>query len=950
MVVAVVLALLWSCGGTSAPHCHNDHYRQVDSVVSLVTDLDSLSALVSKYHNANDEVGEMIACRYYGRQLRNSSRFDKALEVHRRGLALASSCNDTIEMIAAFNNMGTDCRRLGDMSVANGFHYRALKLCDTYSDKESREALESHVTTLNGIGNIDQELCNYSSADSVFRQALKGELQLGRLVGVAINYANLGDVKFALGEVDSAWVFYRKSMEYNQQGENQVGVGLCHLHFGLLHEHNRKFSHAQDEYRQAYDILKQQGDTWHWLDACLALAHVSIKLGEEDVARQCVEEADLESKRINSKKHQEEVSMARYELALRDNDPKQALQHYINADEMRDSIYGLKKSDEMRAQRVEYQRDRQVGEMDVLNRDITHQKRMRNVQIAFMLLLLLMAGAIIAALVFAVRVRNRTQRLMRQIEETRSLFFTNVVHQLRTPLTGIMGAIDGIMATGDGNQNYPQEMLENAAIIKRQGNNLLVLVDRILEVGGVRSAIKSPEWRTGDVVPLMHMVIESYRERCVERHIELTYLSREASVEVDIVQRYLVTIVGSLLENAINYSRDFSKITVISSVDDGLFTIRVADTGIGISKSDLPHVFEPFYRGAAAEQLVEGVGIGLTVVRDMAMAMGGTVAVDSMKGQGSVFTVKLPCKHDEGVKKHFERMISPVINLSVRKRDHSELPDNATPIDMSGRPVVLVVEDHVDVARLVGQLLDNTYAVRYATNGEQGLSLSLEIVPDLIITDVKMPIKDGCELCRDIRQSRQLQHIPVIMLSARNSDADRIRGIAAGADAYLVKPFVPEELLTWVNSLISRHKSLRESFSVAGHSGGEAHVTDVGPAASDDIADKLFLEAFAREVDDCMGSGTKLDIDRIALSFKMGESQLRRRIQELTGKSLAAHVAQLRMKKAMSLLRGNDDLLIGEVAERCGFTDVAYFSRVFRQHYGMTPTQARNTRRRGEKA
>ncbi|MBQ9555671.1 MAG: response regulator [Muribaculaceae bacterium] len=938
MAVAVVLSLLWSCGKSTAPHCHDDHYQQVDSILKPITDLDTLSAMLNNYHDAKDRVGEMIACRYYGRVLRNNSRFDEAMVVHRRGMDLASECADTIEMIAALNNLGTDCRRLGDMSVANGFHYKALKLCDTYSDQDSREALESRVTTLNGIGNIDQELCNYTSADSVFRRALQGEIQLGRPVGMAINCANLGDVMFALGEIDSAWVYYRKSMEYNQQAGNQMGVGLCRLHFGMLHEHDRSFSHAQDEYKQAYDILKNQGDTWHWLDACLALASVSIKLGEEDVARQCVEEAELESKRINSKKHQVDVSMVRYELALRDNDPQQALQHYINADELRDSIYGLKKSDEMRSQRVEYQRDRQLGEMDVLNRDINHQKRMRNVQIVFMLLLLLMSAAIIGTLVYAVRTRTRTQRLMRQVEETRSLFFTNVVHQLRTPLTGIMGAIDGIMADTDGSHEYLPGVIENAEIIKRQGNNLLVLVDRILEVGGVRSAIKSPEWRTGDVVTLMHMVIESYRERCVERHIELTYLSREASVEVDVVQHYLVTIVGCLLENAINYSRDFSKITVISSVDDGMFTIRVADTGMGISKSDLPHVFEPFYRGAAAEQLVEGVGIGLTVVRDMAMAMGGSVAADSMKGQGSVFTVKLPCRHDEGVKKRFEQMIAPVINLSSAQRHGpSELPDIALN-DKPGCPVVLVVEDHVDVAKLVGQLLGKTYSVRYATNGEQGLSLSHEIVPDLIITDVKMPIKDGCELCRDIRQSSQLQHIPVIMLSARNSEADRIRGIEAGADAYLVKPFVPEELLAWVKNLIERRKTLREAHADVLMQPRDAK----GAAVTDKVAVQRFLEAFAREVDECLSTGAKLDIDRIALSFKMGESQLRRRIQELTGKSLTAHVAQLRMNKAMSLLRSNKDLLIGEVAERCGFTDVAYFSRVFRQHYGMTPTQARS--------
>lgn len=941
MAVAPML-LLWSCRD-SKPLSHeaDAHYQQVDSLLGQVSDVDSLLSMLNRYKGNHDGVGEMLACRHYGRRLRNESRYNEAVRVHTHGLDLATERADTIEMIAALNNLGTDCRRMGEMSTANGYHYKALRLCDAYRDKDSREAVEAHVTTLNGIGNIELELCNYPEADSIFRQSLNGEIQLGRLVGIAINYANIGAVKYAMDQVDSAWVYYRKSMEYNQKGENMTGVGLCHLHFGELHEHERRFSHAQDEYKQAYDLLKQQSDDWHWLDACLSLARVSLKLGEEDDARGYADEAEQVAERINSKRHKAEVNMVRYELAVREQDPWRALDHYVRADELRDSIYGLKKSDEMRTQRVEYQRGRQSGEMDVLNRDISHQKLLRRVQIFSLLLLLVMASAIIAALVYAVRVRTRTQRLMRQVEETRSLFFTNVVHQLRTPLTGIMGAIDGIMADSEGTEHDQARMMENAEIIKRQGNNLLMLVDRILEVGGVRSAIKSPEWRTGDAVTLLHMVIESYRERCVESHIELTYLSRENSAEIDIVQHYLVTIMGCLLENAISYSREFSKITVLSRVDNGLFTIRVADTGIGISKADLPHVFEPFYRGAAAEQLVEGVGIGLTVVRDMVMAMGGTVAVDSMKGQGSVFTVKLPCKHGDGVKGRFDDFIAPVISLAGRKRQSSAAPVGEKQSDDPGRPAVLVVEDHNDVARLVGQLLGGTYNVHYAINGEQGLAQAREIKPDLVITDVKMPLMDGCELCRRIRQSSLLQHIPVIMLSARNSDADRIRGIEAGADAYLVKPFVPEELLAWVSGLLKSRAALREAFGERPTALGD-NVAAVATPVPDDVADKRFLESFARKVDDNLAAGTKLDIDQIAASFKMGESQLRRRVQELTGKSLTAYVSQLRMKKAMTLLREDKSMLIGDVAEQCGFADVAYFSRVFRQHYGMTPTQARS--------
>jgi DNA-binding response OmpR family regulator len=256
----------------------------------------------------------------------------------------------------------------------------------------------------------------------------------------------------------------------------------------------------------------------------------------------------------------------------------------------------------------------------------------------------------------------------------------------------------------------------------------------------------------------------------------------------------------------------------------------------------------------------------------------------------------------------------------------------------TGRPVVLVVEDHIDVARVVGRTLEQDYEVHYAGDGEQGLAKAGELTPDLIITDVKMPQMNGIDFCSQLRQAAWSCNIPVIMLSARIGEKDRIRGIKAGADAYLVKPFVREELRAWVSRLIESRRVMREAFA----GGQPVESPRVTSAENRDAADAHFLAEFARQVEKQMSSGSKLDFDRIALSFKMGETQLRRKIQTLTGKNVPAYVTQLRMEKAMRLLRDNPDSLIGDIAEQCGFQDVAYFSRVFRQHYGMAPSQVRD--------
>ncbi len=938
LAVALLALLLPSCRQGKAGYIRDhDRYARLDSTMAGIGSVDSLEALAAQSHEQHDVMSEMLALRHKGDKLRYQSRYDEAINVHNRGVDLAREQRDTLELALLLISLGEDSRRQSNLSQANGYYFDALKLCDSYSDQDNRGIARAVSSAYYGIGNIEIELNDFALADSLLREALWREQQLGRNIGIAINYGALGRLKRELGELDSAWYYQRKSLDYNQLAGHKKGVALCHLHFGELHNDEKRYSHAIEEYKVAYDELKVIGDTWHLLDACLALARAYLLMGEEEQAFQYIIEAEAESQRIGSKEDQAEAHMVHYEYLRLKGDAQEALHHYVLATELVDSIYGRQKSEEMRSQRSNYQKGRMSGELDLLNRDLTALKRTRNTQLTLGMMLLLMAAAIIAALVYAMRVRNRTQQLMSQVEETRSLFFTNVVHQIRTPLSAIMGAIDAIVA-GKGTDNAKNDsQQENYELIERQGNNLLYLVDRILEVGSVRSAITELDWRTCDAVTFIHMVLEGYRELCVERHIELTYAPDENNVDIDTVPRYLSTIISSLIENAINYCNEFGKITVTTKVEGGMFVIRVADDGMGISKADLPHVFEPFYRSDAAESIIEGVGIGLTVVRDMTMALDGMVAADSKLGQGSVFTVKLPCRR-QGLKQRFDAAVEPLVG---KLRHQHRIPQEAAASPESSREdlsVVLVVEDHVDVAHTVGMVLGEAYNVYYAKDGEQGCAMASELMPDLINTDVKMPLMDGLELCRFLRQHRQLCHIPVIMLSARNSDRDRVRGIEAGADAYLVKPFVSEELRAWVTRLLENRKLLRDVFAAPA-----LPQTVQSSRSVDNQTDARFLDDFALEVEKQFVGCGKIDLDKVARHFRMGESQLRRKIQALTGKNVVAYVSQLRMEKAMRLLHSSSpDTLISTISEQCGFQDVAYFSRVFRQHYGMTPTQARN--------
>ena len=938
LVVLVMLLVVSSCSNGNNTQEDASRYAVIDSMMDRIHDVDSLMNLARQSREQNDVMGEMLALKHQGLLLSNQVHFAKSVEVISQWLNIAINAADTLGMADACNNLATVYRRIGDYGRASKFYYDVLKMCDDYSGEGYDHMSKMRSAALNGIAKIEMMLYRYSAADSVLHEAMKVDSLMGRNKGLAMNCSDLGLLKSEMGERDSAWYYSNKSLEYNKSAGNQRGIALNHLHFGEIYEHENNYSHALEEYKQAYADLRGMSDNWFWLQSGLGLARTTLKLGDYSASLRYLEEVETEAKRIGSRIHQAEASMIHYELSKLQGNAAEALNHYVHCTQMYDSIYGRVTLYEVQNQHVDYLKYRGMDEADMLNRDISRLKRMRNIQSILILSLILMAGAIIAALVYAMRIRNRTQRRMRQVEETRSLFFTNVVHQLRTPLSAIMGATDNLISESRSNHQYTptDSQRESVQIIERQGNNLLTLVDRILEVGGGRSAIKYPDGSRGDVVAFIRMIVESYRDRCMERNIELSYAPCESSVEADIVPRYLNTIVSNLIENAINYGREYGKIIITSRIEDGMLVIKVADEGMGISKEDLLHVFEPFYRCAEAERIIDGVGIGLTVVRDMAMVMGGTVSADSMSDVGSVFTVKLPCFHARDVKERLSMAVRPVLKTIPVPRLNPE-PSREDAVVADG-PVALVVEDHNDVASLVGTMLGDDFNVMYATDGEQGLSKALDVVPDIVITDIKMPVMDGIELCRRLRSERKLCHIPVIIISARNSDEDRIRGIEAGADAYLVKPFTSAELRAWAKHLIESRKTLRELFA---DDGKPDETMPADTVVCDDEADKEFLAQFRSEVEKQFASCNKLDLEKVAHTFRMGETQMKNKVQCIVGKNLAAYITQLRMEKAMALLKQDPNLLVGDVAQQCGYLDVAYFSRVFRQYYGITPTQAR---------
>ena len=925
-----------------AASCHKDTEHvdvlrsQVDSAVYSAGDTDSLSALFAAYGREGNSYGEMAAALELGKRLRNESRFYDAIDVHKKGLAAAEKLRDTLQIVQALNNIGTNYRRLGILDEASSWHYSALSYCDQYSgsrNPEDRTALKNRVVSLNGIGNVQLTMGNDVEAEKAFRQALSGEASLGSALGQAINYANLGSILESRNMKDSARFYYEKSLEFNTLAKSDLGISLCHAHFGRLAEKEGDYANAIEEYRKAYEIMEGSSDVWHWLESAVSLVRAYINAGDLDRASFYLGKATKEAERISSMEYLAEVNRLDYLIQKQRGNSALALKSYVRSREYADSVTSEKNLNHIQNVRVGYERERKQNEIEMLNRSWEAERRSRNALLTMSLIALLLTVAAIAVLIYLITLRNRNQKMLKEMETMKSNFFTNITHEFRTPLTVIHSAAGHIMKETP----VDSPLHRDAEDIMRHGKSLLSLINQILDIAKLSSGSRCrPEYCRGDIVGYVTMICECHRPYARTRDISIIYSPAEPSVEMDFIPEYVKQTVSNLLSNAIKFSAEGRHIMLTSKCKDGDFILTVCDEGKGMAPEVLRNIFKPFYQ-APDQSMSIGTGVGLSIVKLDVEAMNGRIEVHSAVGKGTVFIVALPLSCGEKLNRHFD-FNDYVQPGAIREVVETECEANEDVVHegMENATRILIVEDTPEVARLQMNQLNSDFNYYFAQNGAEGLERAAAIVPDLIITDVMMPGMDGFEFCRRLRASGALNHIPVIMVTAKCTHEDKMAGLEAGADAFLEKPFHADELNVRVVKLLEQRSLLQQKWRSAIDDG--ARDLSGIPESS-----RKFINDFTDAVNNCLKTG-ELDHNTIADALCITRIQLNRKVKAITGLTTTEYISRIRISLAKKLL-DNPDMLIGDIAQRCGVEDVAYFSSVFKKATGYTPSGWRNRRK-----
>ena len=763
-------------------------------------------------------------------------------------------------------------------------------------EADQKTAGHEHAAAIHGIAcEIYQELGDYKTALSHGSQAFELEQQRGNGAKAAIRLSQMAAALAALGDTAQAHQLLRQSIPVLQQQAVMPSLGISLNTLGEVMRLEGRIDDAARYFDMANQLFTQTGDLYNQARSVHGLF-----------------------------------------AALYDTDPKAAMLHLDHYNKLKDTIY----QNDMRQLLSNYSAKFRNDELAEQNAAAKRQNRTIIIGGTVIGVLMLLA---LALLVYAIRLKNKSNHQLLELQRTRENFFTNITHEFRTPLTVILGMSQQLIDFTPP-EDTPELVHTSGNLIRRQGSQLLLLINQLLDLSKVQARVEAPNWRRDNIVGYINMIMETFYSYAQSQKISLVYAPQENTVVMDFVPDYVQKITNNLVHNAIKFTPSGGHINIITRCDGDQFVFQIADDGIGISREHLQHIFEPFYQ-ADNEKATIGTGVGLALTRQLINAVDGTIKVVSSKERGTVFTVTMPLSHggdaDLQPLTAAERSgINPIVTQA--DGDGLDMPEG---VDDQAEPIhVLVVEDSRDVAYFIGNQLAERYAISYAYDGQDGLDKAQQLVPDLIITDLMMPKMDGLEFCRNIRSNDVTSHIPIIVITARSANEDLVKGINAGADAYLYKPFNADELQAWITKLLDQRRLLREKFSriVVDSNGSIPDAADNGSAATTtsamDDADVRFLGRLTDLVYSYMGR-SQVDVESLATALCMSSNQLRRKVMALTGKTPANYFMQIRLSNAKAMLDKNPEMPISDVAYRCGFSTPGHFSSAFKAAYGYTPTQ-----------
>ncbi len=525
--------------------------------------------------------------------------------------------------------------------------------------------------------------------------------------------------------------------------------------------------------------------------------------------------------------------------------------------------------------------------------------------------------------------RKEKEKIL-ELHQLKLRFFTDISHEFRTPLTLIASPVDQLLKIPE--ENDQKLYLYN--IIGKNVKRLLNLVNQLMDFRKIENNKIQVQIKEGNLHEFIKEIFEGFEEHARNLNIQFEFIADYSKEENFFDRNIIDKIVFNLLSNAFKFTPPEEKITLELSRREEKAIISVTDTGTGISEEKLPYIFERFFTTPESKsKTIPGAGIGLSLTKRLVEIHKGTIEVESTVGEGTKFTVSFPVD-----KSAYGPEETDVLNSDQDKFHHIEISDIYEPTQVKAfkknsaknpkrkKDVILIVEDNDDLRIHLAQMFSN-FSVIEAKNGSEAYKISMERVPDLILSDVMMPVMDGMELCRKVKEHFVTSHIPVILLTAKEADEHKIEGIESGADAYIPKPFNTAYLHALVTNTLKQRKKLRERYH---YQSSPTEKTDEMNAGDKKFLSKINMYIL-REL-----ANPDYGVEQLSTDMGLSRSQLFRKFRAIADLKPSDYIKVIRLQEAQKLLHKNE-LNVNEIAEACGFTTPSYFITSFKKHFGTTP-------------
>lgn len=836
---------------------------------------DSLRSLMKNANEARrGELNVALAAHFLPR---NS---DSVIYHSNKAIRIGKESNNHVIIIRSYTQIGEAYQKESKMKEALSYYLKGLELAEKHGEKSLAG------TIYNGIG-----VCYFSQndpkkAEYYFKLAAQAKKDANDYQYYALISTNLA------------------GLQIMSQSYNEAIKTLKDVEKTLLKKKQSQYlPTVYNSLGAAYQAVKP--------DSCLYFYEKGLQLAlkQKDLVNQMTTYQNIGDYHLEQKNYSAAIDYMRKAITVNDQRPedqykpalydrisiayetigdfKNAYQYKKLENEARQHLVTIQKQKEAEELEVRYQTEKKEKEIQRNKQEIERGKNQRNLIVFAAFLVLLIAGFITYLLL-------QRRKITQQFEQEKLKMFENIFHEIRTPLTLIDGPIQLMK------QQPELKNRENLVLMERNSKKLTRLVDELLDATKLGKGSFRIDYATGNIGDFIDDIVDSFANEAESKDIKLI-TKQNSTGNCSFPSNAVEKILSNLIGNAVKYCPAGSAISIKSSIEANRLVVEVKDNGPGIPEKEQKKVFRRFFRGRYSSG-TNGTGIGLSLVKELVELTNGTILLHS-NASGTTFSLSIPI-------------------------EEVETPPGTVLLN-GDIPVLLLAEDDPDTAAFTITVLQEDFRVIHVKNGQEAIDSIAVNLPDIVLSDIMMPEKDGISLLKEIRTDELASHLPVVLFSAKASLESRLEGLAHGADAYIPKPFSPEELKLTIRNLFNTIRKNRENYQA----GIQSAKTFEERIKSENPYVNKVIGSIINNIDD-----HEYSVNELSSDMAVSRSQLHRKLATLTGFSTTNFIRMVRLEKARDLLLNNDGN-ISEIAFKCGFSSQSYFTKSFTEHFGKSPSQ-----------